>query len=65
MNKEYREFSQAERGYNDALLKKPRGGSASQLFCDSGLTTFHALLTNLMLVLNLVFMGLIIWSLMC
>ena len=37
--------------YNDALrifLKKPRGGSASQLFCNYGLTTFQALLRNLM-----------------
>ena len=37
--------------YNDALrilLKKPRGGSASQLFCEVGLTTFQALLRNLM-----------------
>ena len=37
--------------YNDAfriLLKEPRGGSASQLFCVNGLTTFQALLRNLM-----------------
>ena len=37
--------------YNDALrilLKKPRGDSASQLFCTNGLTTFQALLRNLM-----------------
>ena len=37
--------------YNDALrilLKEPRGGSASQLFCINGLTTFQALLRNLM-----------------
>ena len=35
--------------YNDALrilLKKPRGSSASQLFCNSGLNTFQALLRN-------------------
>ena len=37
--------------YNDALrilLKEPRGGSASQLFCINRLTTFQALLRNLM-----------------
>ena len=37
--------------YNDCLrilLKKSRFGSASMLFCDSGLSTFHALLRNLM-----------------
>ena len=37
--------------YNDAmriLLKIPRGGSASQMFVTSGVSTFHALLRNLM-----------------
>ena len=37
--------------YNDAmriLLKIPRGGSASQMFVTAGVSTFHALLRNLM-----------------
>ena len=45
-------FRKLKVAYNDALrilLKKPRGGgSISQLFCDNGLTTFQALLRNLM-----------------
>ena len=37
--------------YNDAmriLLKKPRGGSASEMFVTAGVRTFKALLRNLM-----------------
>ena len=37
--------------YNDCLrilLKKPRGSSASQLFCELGINTFHATLRRLM-----------------
>ena len=36
--------------YNDCmrtLLRKPRWSSASQLFCEVGVSTFHALLRNL------------------